>query len=105
MNADLRAVVSHPSRQGNMYRVPMGAQESGIEVDFLTGFYYRPGRFPFTLLGALPAAKRARLLEQLERRRLAGLDPTCVHMVSGPLPELSYRWLGYRAGNALHDRL
>jgi alpha-maltose-1-phosphate synthase len=99
-----RAVVSHPAKQGNMYRVPLGAQESGIPVDFLTGVYYRPDRLPFSLMAALPAAPRQRLASWLEKRRLAGLDGA-VTMVSGPLPELAYRWFGYRPGNALHDRL
>jgi glycosyltransferase involved in cell wall biosynthesis len=48
--------------------------------------------------------RRQRLAVWLERRRLAGLDDA-VTMVSGPLPELAYRWLGYRPGNALHDYL
>ncbi len=105
MSAALRIVVSHPSRQGNMYRVPMAAQACGFRVDFLTGLYYRPDRFPFTLLDTLPDSTRTRLVERLERRRLDGLAPASVHTVSGPLPELAYRWLGYRTGNALHDRL
>ena len=104
MSAAFRAVVSHPSKQGNMYRVPLGAKRSGIPVDFLTGVYYRPDRLPFSLLAALPAARRQRLSAWLERRRLAGLDDA-VTMVSGPLPELIYRWLGYGPGNALHDYL
>jgi glycosyltransferase involved in cell wall biosynthesis len=102
--APFRAVVSHPSKQGNMYRVPLGALRSGIPTDFLTGFYYRPGDLPWRALALLPAARRGRAVELLERRRLAGLD-AAVTMVSGPLPELLYRWLGYDAGNALHDRL
>jgi glycosyltransferase involved in cell wall biosynthesis len=102
--APFRAVVSHPSKQGNMYRVPLGALRSGIPTDFLTGFYYRPGDLPWHLLKLLPAARRDRATELLERRRLAGLDDA-VTMVSGPLPELLYRWAGYDAGNALHDRL
>ncbi|MFO1060387.1 MAG: glycosyltransferase family 4 protein [Dongiaceae bacterium] len=102
--APFRAVVSHPSKQGNMYRVPLGALRSGIPTDFLTGFYYRPGDLPWQALRLLPAARRDRAVATLERRRLAGLDER-VTMVSGPLPELLYRWLGYDAGNALHDRL
>jgi glycosyltransferase involved in cell wall biosynthesis len=104
MTAAFRAVVSHPAKQGNMYRVPLGARKCGIPVDFLTGVYYRPDRLPFSLMAALPAARRQRLAAWLERRRLAGLDDA-VTMVSGPLPELAYRWFGYRPGNALHDYL
>jgi len=105
MNA-IRAVVSHPSKQGNMYRVPWGAAVSGIPSQFLTGFYYKPGRFPWPLLSLLPAAKRRAIEEKLERRRLPEMDDGMVTQVSGPLPELCYGWFkGYRLGNAIHDRL
>jgi len=104
--AEIRAVVSHPSKQGNMYRVPMGAAASGIPTRFLTGFYYKPGRFPFTMLALLPGERRRRVEEKLERRRLAEMDPGLVVQVSGPLPELCYGWFkDYRIGNAIHDRL
>jgi hypothetical protein len=104
--AEIRAVVSHPSKQGNMYRVPMGAQASGIPTRFLTGFYYKPGHFPFTMLELLPGERRRRIEEKLERRRLAEMDPAMVVQVSGPLPELCYGWFkDYRIGNAIHDRL
>ena len=104
--AEIRAVVSHPSKQGNMYRVPMGAAASGIPTRFLTGFYYKPGRFPFTMLALLPGERRRRVEEKLERRRLAEMDPAMVVQVSGPLPELCYGWFkDYRLGNAIHDQL
>jgi glycosyltransferase involved in cell wall biosynthesis len=104
--SDQRAIVSHPSKQGNMYRVPAGAAACGIPTDFLTGFYYKPDRFPWPLLRLLPAARRRRLQEKLERRRLAEMDERLVHQVSGPLTELCYGWFkGYRQGNALHDWL
>jgi glycosyltransferase involved in cell wall biosynthesis len=103
--ASYRVVVSHPSKQGNMYHVPMASQVNGHHVTFLTGFYYKPDRVPFTLTRLLPAPRRQRLEEVLERRRLPGLAPGNVVQVSGPLPEMAYRYLGYRAGNRLHDRL
>ena len=104
--AEIRAVVSHPSKQGNMYRVPMGAAASGIPTRFLTGFYYKPGHFPFTMLALLPKDRRRRIEEKLERRRLAEMDPAMVVQVSGPLPELCYGWFkDYRLGNAIHDQL
>ncbi|HEY2892116.1 MAG TPA: glycosyltransferase family 4 protein [Dongiaceae bacterium] len=104
--SDQRAIVSHPSKQGNMYRVPAGAAACGIPTDFLTGFYYKPERFPWPLLRLLPAARRMPLQEKLERRRLAEMDEQLAHQVSGPLTELCYGWFkGYRQGNALHDWL
>jgi len=102
----MRAVVSHPSKQGNMYRVPMGAAASGIPTDFLTGFYYKPDRFPWPLLRLLPDPRRRPIEEKLERRRLPEMDPAMVTQVSGPVSELCYGWFkDYRLGNALHDRL
>ena len=102
----IRAVVSHPSKQGNMYRVPWGASVSGIPTDFLTGFYYKPSKFPWPLLALLPTAQRRSIEEKLQRRRLAEMDDRMVTQVSGPLPELCYGWLkGYTVGNGIHDRL
>jgi glycosyltransferase involved in cell wall biosynthesis len=102
----MRAIVSHPSKQGNMYRVPAGAAASGIPTAFLTGFYYKPDRFPWPLLRLLPDGPRRRIQEKLERRRLEEMDDARVSQVSGPLPELFYGWFkGYRQGNDLHDRL
>ena len=104
--ANIRAFVSHPSKQGNMYRVPMGAAACGIPTKFLTGFYYKPGHFPWGLLALLPRDRRRRIEEKLERRRLAEMDPAMVIQVSGPLPELCYGlFKDYRIGNAIHDRL
>ena len=101
-----RAIVSHPSKQGNMYRVPAGAAASGLDTDFLTGFYYKPDRFPWPLLRLLPEERRRRLVNKLKRRRLPEMDERIVHQVSGPLTELFYGWFkGYRQGNALHDWL
>lgn len=102
----MRAVVSHPSKQGNMYRVPAGAAASGIPTDFLTGFYFKPDRFPWPLLSLFPAPRRRHIEEKLDRRRLGEMDEALVRQVSGPLPELFYGWFkGYRQGNALHDWL
>ena len=102
----MRAIVSHPSKQGNMYRVPAGAAASGIPTDFLTGVYYKPKRFPWPLLRILPSGRGRPIEEKLERRRLDEMDEALVTQVSGPLPELFYGWFkGYRQGNALHDWL
>ena len=99
------AVVSHPSKQGNMYRIPAGAALSGFETVFLTGYYWRgPGAALRALRAAHPGAA-ARLEAVLERRRLGDLDPRRVRRISGPLPELLYRIAGYPAGNWVHDRL
>ena len=87
----MRAVVSHPSKQGNMYRVPAGAAASGIRCDFLTGFYFKPDRLPWPLLRLLPGKVRQQIEEKLERRTLADLDEAdlILECVDDLLPNLS----------------
>ena len=99
------AVVSHPSKQGNMYRIPAGADRSGFETVFLTGYYWRGPGAGLKALRAVHPSAAARAEAVLERRRLHDLDPRCVRRISGPLPELLYRLAGYPAGNWVHDRL
>jgi glycosyltransferase involved in cell wall biosynthesis len=99
------AVVSHPSKQGNMYRIPAGAAACGFETVFLTGYYWRgPGPLLRALRHVRPA-RAERLEALLGRRRLGDLDPDCVRRISGPMPELLYRLAGYPSGNWVHDRL
>lgn len=93
-------VVSHPARQGFVYQLPLSAQAAGLPVRFLTGLYYKPGRWPWRLASARPELARL-----LAKRHEPGLDPASVVGVSGPLPELLNRAAGFEAGNALHDRL
>ncbi|SMF63131.1 Glycosyl transferases group 1 [Tistlia consotensis] len=96
-----QVVVSHPARQGFVYRLPLAAQLAGLETRFLTGLYYRPDRWPWRWL-----ARRPGLAATLARRRQPGLDDRVVVSVSGPLPELAYRLQGSPLlGDALHDRL
>lgn len=92
--------VSHPARQGFVYQLPLAAQAAGLPVRFLTGLYYKPGQWPWSL-----AARRPRLDGLLARRQEPALDPASVVSVSGPLPELLNRAAGFEAGNAAHDRL
>ncbi|MEX2628340.1 MAG: glycosyltransferase family 4 protein [Tistlia sp.] len=93
-------VVSHPARQGFVYQLPQAAQEAGLPCRFLTGFYYKPGRWPWSLAAASPA-----LVRKLSRRSSPALAPESVVAVSGPLPLLLNRLGGYVAGNGAHDRL
>lgn len=98
--------VSHPSRQGYCYRVPMAAQLAGLPGVFLTGLYYKPDAPAYRFAGALPFGLGGRVANALEKRRLPGLDPARVVSVSGALPEILPRLAGsYRLANALHDRL
>lgn len=99
-------VVSHPARQGYVYRVPMATQRAGIDSAFLTGLYYDPASLSARIATALPFGLGARAAGLLEKRRMPGLDPARVVSVSGPIPEILSRLTGsYRRSNAIHDRL
>jgi glycosyltransferase involved in cell wall biosynthesis len=103
---DLRVVVSHPARQANIYYRPRAAEQMGAEVVFLTGLYYRPNRFPYSVVRYLPAATRERVQIELEKRRLEGLSPENVISLLGPALEITLRPMGkLRAWFAIHDWL
>jgi glycosyltransferase involved in cell wall biosynthesis len=101
-----RVIVSHPARQVNVYYRPRAAEEMGAEVVFLTGLYYRPDRFPYSIVRYLPSAKRERVEIELEKRRLEGLSPDNVISLLGPALELTFRPFGkLREWYAIHDWL
>src|SRR5215472_3412725 len=84
-------IVSHPARQAIVYYRPMGAERMGIDVTFLTGLYYKPDRFPYSLARWVPARKRKAVLDLLELRRIEGLSPSNVVTILGPVLEGLYR--------------
>lgn len=101
-----RVIASHPSKQSIAYRIPYGAQVNGLEVEFLTGLYHKPGEFPFKAIKLLPDGLKRRCHRLLERRRLEGLDPRSVVSVSGPWPEIANRvFRTSRHADRLHDWL
>ena len=91
MPVPLRVIVSHPARQANIYYRPRAAEQMGAEVVFLTGLYYRPDRFPYSVIQYLPASRRERLRVLLEKRRIDGLDPNHVISLLGPVLEVTLR--------------
>jgi glycosyltransferase involved in cell wall biosynthesis len=103
---ELRVVVSHPARQANIYYRPRAAEQMGAEVVFLTGLYYRPDRFPYSVVRYLPSARRERIEIELEKRRLEGLSPDNVVSLLGPALEMTLRPMGkIREWFAAHDWL
>ncbi len=96
-NSDFQVIVSHPARQGCIYQIPLAIQRQGIPVKFLTGLYYKPEQFPYSLVKYLPTGKRVGMEYKLEKRRLAGLRPESVSSLGGPWLETILRPL------ALHD--
>ena len=106
MTNGLHVVVSHPARQVNIYYRPRAAELMGADVVFLTGLYYRPDRIPYSLVRYLPAARRARVEVELEKRRLSGLSPENIVSLLGPTLEVLFRPMGkIREWWAVHDWL
>jgi glycosyltransferase involved in cell wall biosynthesis len=91
MGDKLRVIVSHPARQAIVYHRPMGAERMGIDVRFLTGIYYKPDKFPYSLARWAPRGRRKSLIDLLELRRISGLSPENVITLGGPILECAYR--------------
>jgi len=105
-NQPFEVIVSHPARQGVIYQVPLAIQRQGIPVKFLTGLYYKPEQFPYSLVKFLPEYKRDSVLYQLEKRRMPGLNPESVISLGGPWLEMAFRPLSfYRGWLVMHDWL
>ena len=88
------------------YQRPRAAEQAGMDVRFLTGLYFRPERFPYSLVRWLPSEKRHQLEALLEKRRIAGLSPGNVVSLLGPWLEVALRPMGLiRQWDEAHDYL
>jgi len=102
----LRIIVTHPARQGIVYQRPWAAEKAGMDVRFLTGLYYRPERFPYSLVRCLPSQRRQKIERLLEKRRIEGLSPNNVTSLLGPSLEVILRPMGLiRQWDQAHDYL
>jgi glycosyltransferase involved in cell wall biosynthesis len=102
--ANLTVVYSHPARQQNVPQRPACALQMGLQPLFLTGLYFKPRAWPFSLVPILPKGLRERTLAQLSKRRVAGLPDERVISVSGVLPESVLRPLKLTGSlNLIHD--
>ena len=96
-------LISHPSKQTNIYRRPWAAQLEGFPVRLATGLYYQPERWPYSWLRKFPKIEKA-----LQRRQMDGLDPGNVVSFGGPWLELLCRPLrpfGYLGGTFWYDSI
>lgn len=84
-------VVAHPGKQ-HSYQVALAFQRAGLLRQFITGFYFRPDEFPYTLVRHLPSTLRQQALAQLHKRRLRELDDHLITSV--PYFEATSRILG-----------
>ena len=112
--SDPQILVTHPSKQGTVYERPLAAQKAGLPALFLTGLYYRPGIFPYSLTDWLPALYRERALSWLHRRRIVGLNEANIVSIGGPWLEILTRpgrIFGqisspfFSVQDAIHDRM
>src|SRR5260370_37982011 len=106
MGNPTQVVVSHPGKQGNVYQRPRAAEQVGCRVTFLTGLYYFPERFPYSLVRFLRSSLREKIQKELEKRRQDGLSPNNVVSLLGPTLETVLRPLGFmEEWGAIHDWL
>lgn len=84
-------VVFHPAKQ-HVYQVVLALQRAALLQRFITGIYFKPTAFPYTMIQWLPAASRARALRELKKRRLDELDANLI--ISFPYIEATFRIFG-----------
>jgi len=73
-------VIAHPGRQFE-YQIVLALQRSGLLHHFIAGVYFKPGVFPYTLVGGLPPQIRSRVLRELNKRRMDELDESLITSV------------------------
>jgi glycosyltransferase involved in cell wall biosynthesis len=106
MSRHIGVLVSHPGKQGNVYQRPRAAEQAGFSTVFLTGLYYFPDRFPYSLVPYLWQPLRDHVQRELEKRRQEGLSPANVVSLLGPVLETTLRPMGLiKRWGDIHDRL
>ncbi len=84
-------VVVHPFKQ-HAYQVAVALQQTGQLRQFVTGIYYKPAAFPYSLVARLPRPARDRALRELTKRVHPDLELSRVH--SWPYAEVLSRTVG-----------
>ena len=84
-------VVVQPAKQ-HAYQVAIALQRAGRLRQFLTGVYFTPATFPYSLVPLLPPPVRNRVLRELGKRTSPDLSPDLVH--SWPYAEALSRTIG-----------
>ena len=86
-------VVTHPGKHYHVYQIALAAQESRMLAKFITGIYYKPTNYPYSLINLFSNRIGASWREHLLiKRNFAGLDPQLI--VSMPYFELATLSLG-----------
>lgn len=71
--------VFHPGTQRS-HESSLALQQAGLLGWFATGIYYKPGRWPYTLVERLPGRFREACLHELRKRRNEALDDDLIRM-------------------------
>ena len=82
----------HPAKQ-HAYEVAVALQKAGRLQIFVTGIYYKPESFPYSLAARIPPSSRHQVRRELLKRTHPDLSPRLVH--SWPYAELISRTIGH----------
>jgi glycosyltransferase involved in cell wall biosynthesis len=100
----ISVIYSHPARQQNIYERPIWAHRLGLKVTLLTGIYFKPDVFPYSLTPLLRGKARTCVQSELNKRRREALPDEAIISVSGIAPEALCRPRGWmRTWNLIHD--
>lgn len=106
-----RILVSQPARQ-HTHQLVYALQEGGYLAKFITSIWYRPDRFPYSLVNLLPSGLKRHIEKEVKKRYYENIDGRLVEVF--PFFELiregfdrSFRGyksdLGIYLGNQIHD--
>lgn len=73
MNLHENIVVSYPGKL-HSYRVALAFQKARLLRRFITGIYFNPQSFPYSMFRWLPTSVDGRILRELKKRRLDELE-------------------------------
>ena len=89
--AHFNVLLAHPGKQ-HSYQVALALQNSGLLEQFITGIYYKPHQFPYSLTKHIPVKIRLDILRELSKRRMDTLDDSLITSI--PYFEACSRILG-----------
>ncbi|MEO0263136.1 MAG: glycosyltransferase family 4 protein [candidate division WOR-3 bacterium] len=80
-----KVVVSHPGRQ-HSHQLAYALQEGKILLKYFTGLWYKPDKFPYSILKKIP-----QLEKEFKKRYFEKINPE--YVVQNPFPEIKYRFI------------
>ncbi|MEO0267362.1 MAG: glycosyltransferase family 4 protein [candidate division WOR-3 bacterium] len=80
-----KVIVSHPGRQ-HSHQLAYALQEGKILLKYFTGLWYKPDKFPYSILKKMP-----QLEKEFKKRYFEKINPE--YVVQNPFPEIKYRFI------------